>query len=306
MYTAQTFQKLAEEISQEYVEKGTPLNGKIKSVSVELQFNPEQIKRLVETTNITTYNKLFNTLQDKTFKFELGDSKKVIEDIYHTESPKTEIKDMAPVQYSAPSDQILGDKNELEEAKGKSLSDAKSGKDSIRDNEELYTPPKKDYVTPLESTVEEYESKNTDSSDEGTQSEEDKEKEKESFKTASKKEGDLRTIKDELKNRKYILEDKLAEEYHKLAMMFSSIGGREKFVDFKKHASALYQDNDYANKAMNLISNLPALRNYRSLDAKPVKIASLNAYGLKNFIDLVDTQKSLIEVEKTLDFLRAN
>ena len=90
------YEKIADDISDSYINDNIPLNNSIKIVSIKMELNPEQIKRLSETANIKTYNKMFDKLDDKTFKFDLADSKKVIDEVY-TPTEKEDVDAIPPM-----------------------------------------------------------------------------------------------------------------------------------------------------------------------------------------------------------------
>src|SRR3990172_3164186 len=76
------YTKLAEAVATDFVSGDVPLNDSVEKLAIEFDMNQEQIKRLCEATNNTTFNKLFNakdkTAEDRIIEFDIADSQKVL------------------------------------------------------------------------------------------------------------------------------------------------------------------------------------------------------------------------------------
>lgn len=66
----ETLQQWSEEAVRGYLDNGVPLNEGIKKIASENALNEEQVKRLVEFSNINTNLELFEKCADKRFTFE--------------------------------------------------------------------------------------------------------------------------------------------------------------------------------------------------------------------------------------------
>ena len=76
------FDKLADDISNDFLESGIPLNEGIKGVAIRSQLNPEQIRRLVEKTNTLATVKVIKSAMDKRAEFTLADSAIILADTH--------------------------------------------------------------------------------------------------------------------------------------------------------------------------------------------------------------------------------
>ena len=76
--TVDALKQLAAGVVAGFTVGGTPLNDGIIKVASENQFNPEQIKRLVEASNQIAYLHKMAEATDKTFEFEVADYDTVI------------------------------------------------------------------------------------------------------------------------------------------------------------------------------------------------------------------------------------
>lgn len=65
-------------VADEFVDNKTPLNDSITKAASAYDLNEEQIKRICEIANISTFNKLFDKTAEKTFEFPLADAEIVI------------------------------------------------------------------------------------------------------------------------------------------------------------------------------------------------------------------------------------
>lgn len=71
--TPEMVQKVSVDIVKDFVTNKVPLNDGIAKVASEMNFNPEQVKRVVETCNTVTYLALQKTASDRTSEFPLAD-----------------------------------------------------------------------------------------------------------------------------------------------------------------------------------------------------------------------------------------
>lgn len=83
--TEKTLEKWASEIADAYFNEGVPLNDGVTKMAQELDLNPEQIRRLVEAVNTSTFLQKFNSMgqpdanaQDRIVEFETADPNVVI------------------------------------------------------------------------------------------------------------------------------------------------------------------------------------------------------------------------------------
>jgi len=78
------YENMATEAVSEYFSNSTPLNTSILKIAQEQDFNPNQIKRLVEMANVKTFLKSFNAPdgKGKNIEFDVADPKKIIKNYY--------------------------------------------------------------------------------------------------------------------------------------------------------------------------------------------------------------------------------
>lgn len=82
--TDKDYQKLAEAVSDDLVQQHIPLNDSITKLATKMELTDEQIARLCETTNNTTFNKLFKakgadkTASDRLIEFDVADKQKIL------------------------------------------------------------------------------------------------------------------------------------------------------------------------------------------------------------------------------------
>jgi hypothetical protein len=286
MLSKYDYEKLADQISEDYIKAKTPLNQGIKVIAIKMELNPEQIKRLTESTNIKTYNKMFDSLDDKTFKFDLGDSKKVISDVY-SDGNEVEIKDMPPVQYEAEMNpkapkkefDILGDTDEVEVSKNTANSEDSSSDHFI----DALKVPKKDYSY-AETNVKE--DKKDSEIVEDTETKADDIEEKKIRKTAAL--GQIDAILKELNNREMLAAEMVRDETSKVASLFRSSTKDVQFVEFVKNAGAMYGDHKLLGDALNLVRETSGVST--SIAARPGlnKVASVTDKGMKPLRGLLD------------------
>jgi hypothetical protein len=297
------YEKLADHISDDLIKNNVPLHKSIMTISIDMKLNPEQIKRLTESSNIKAYNKMYDNLEDKTFTFDVADSKKVIDEVYSDTddkttdvAKKTEIKDMPPVEFKASvnpkkperTDEVLGDNNEVVISKNTQNSED-AASDTYFDALKI---PKKDYSYSEGEVSEESEDESGDESEELLEGSEIEDDEDENDKNKKVKEASVQEVSDlrkHLDNHVLILEDRLVDEITKTASLFRSVNKSEKFAEFVKNAYALHGDNDYFSEAINLIKD--AAKIDTSIKVKPglAKYASKDSMGNKQFTSLLET-----------------
>lgn len=80
----QDYENLASNAVNSYFSSGTPLNDSILKIAQEHEFNPDQIKRLVEMANVKTFLKSFNGPdgKGKNIEFDVADSDSVMKKFY--------------------------------------------------------------------------------------------------------------------------------------------------------------------------------------------------------------------------------
>jgi len=69
---------LAKQAAVDFLEHKTPLNDSIRKIASDNNLNPNQVTRVVEEANILTYKNLFEKNAEKTFTFDLANSKEII------------------------------------------------------------------------------------------------------------------------------------------------------------------------------------------------------------------------------------
>ena len=78
------YKKMAEAISDDLVQQSIPLNDSIRKLASTMDMSQEQIRRLCETSNNTTFNKMFQakdkTASDRIIEFDVADADKVLAD----------------------------------------------------------------------------------------------------------------------------------------------------------------------------------------------------------------------------------
>ena len=313
------YEKLAEEVSNDFINKGQPLNVSIKIISIQRHMNPEQIKRLTEASNIKTYNKLYDNNEDKTFKFEVGDSKKIIDDVYaakpvsdvpESKEKEVEFKESQPVEFGDKLDkgrlerteEILGDDDEAEVSKNVMHRD--SAGDTMEDALKI---PEKNYGDPIVNAIDEKneaksEGKNVDSE---TKDREDVEKKEE--KEASLKEVDatkLAALKVELDNRIEVKANEVMDEYNKVSYLFKKASMRDSFAEFEKNASLIYNEVPCIQTMIQGIAKLAYVKASEKIE--PIKIANYDAYGISELGNLVKVANELSDLYAAREYIENN
>lgn len=95
--TSIDFDGLADQVSSDFFNQGTTLNSGVIKVAQQRQFNPEQVKRLVEKTNTQATVKMLKSTLDKKAELNLADYSEVIQ-VTHPVTPqeKTASEVVAP------------------------------------------------------------------------------------------------------------------------------------------------------------------------------------------------------------------
>lgn len=80
----QDFENMADLIVEGFASRQEPLNSSILKIAKEQDMNPDQIKRLVETSNVKAFLKLFKdpANKEKNIEFDVADPNKIISDYY--------------------------------------------------------------------------------------------------------------------------------------------------------------------------------------------------------------------------------
>jgi len=80
--TENDYQKMAEAVSNDLINGKVPLNESVSKLASSMDMSQEQIKRLCETTNNTTFGKLFQsrdkTAEDRMVEFDVADVDKIL------------------------------------------------------------------------------------------------------------------------------------------------------------------------------------------------------------------------------------
>lgn len=109
MFSATELTKLGEQIAQDYLEHGTPLNEGLEKVASNKGLNSNQIDRVAEAANVKTHLRMLKTAEDNYIQFDIADPKavkpkeeiKTAQDNYdYSEAPKTTHKydDVSPFE----------------------------------------------------------------------------------------------------------------------------------------------------------------------------------------------------------------
>ena len=271
------YEKISDDISDSYINDNIPLNNSIKIVSIKMELNPEQIKRLSETANIKTYNKMFDKLDDKTFKFDLADSKKVIDEVY------------TPTE-----------KEDKSEAEDTSENKKKKEDDFTADSLKI---PRKDYLSEDEEKDREQEKKeDVDAIPPMDTKQEDKEAAvKLAFNLDNKWTVD--SVKKELDARILLHNETYQDELRKFAYVFPGRDKEEKFVQFVKNANAYYEDSNLFDVISGIGSQLKLDMSYQVKDKSAVKVASIEDNGMKQLGKCLDTYRILVDTVKARNLL---
>ena len=81
MVEPKELEKLGENISKDYVQKHISLNDGLKKVASGYGLNKQQLRRVAESANVSTYLSLIKTAEDKYLKFDLANAELAHEDI---------------------------------------------------------------------------------------------------------------------------------------------------------------------------------------------------------------------------------
>lgn len=80
--TENDYKKLAEAVADDLILNKIPLNDSVSKLASSMDMSQEQVKRLCETTNNSTFGKLFHskdkTASDRIVEFEVADANKVL------------------------------------------------------------------------------------------------------------------------------------------------------------------------------------------------------------------------------------
>jgi hypothetical protein len=78
------YESMADGIVDSFAARQEPLNSSILKIAKEHDMNPDQIKRLVEMSNVKAFLKLFKdpANREKNIEFDVADPKKVLDDYY--------------------------------------------------------------------------------------------------------------------------------------------------------------------------------------------------------------------------------
>jgi hypothetical protein len=301
--TKETFLKLADEVATNFVANQTPLNESIKVTAIKMEMNPEQIKRLVESSNVTTYNKLYEKADqgNREVSFPLADSNQIIKDIYsgddeHETSRGSNEKSMPDVQFAPDTKGVtLNATNEMSQAKEHMLSDNKSG----LGKEDSLLPPKKNYSL--------YDTHSED--DDFEQDPTDKTLEEEGRKEASDQSipvnvmdawncpTKLAEVHSHLQNAIILQSDRIVDTYKKVASLFTSRAQKEMYGDFILNTKvAFHQEND-----LNLV--LETIAHHANIESTSVtqKMARDSFYGRKQVASLIEDRKKLAHLIEGLE-----
>jgi len=93
MVEPKELEKLGERISKDYIQKHVSLNDSLKKVASEHGLNKQQLRRVAESANVSTYLALIKTAEDKYLKFDLANAELAHEDIVKEGKEETPMYD---------------------------------------------------------------------------------------------------------------------------------------------------------------------------------------------------------------------
>jgi len=93
MVEPKELEKLGERISKDYIQKHISLNEGLKKVASEQGLNKQQVRRVAESANVSTYLALIKTAEDKYLKFDLANAELAHEDIVKEGKEETPMYD---------------------------------------------------------------------------------------------------------------------------------------------------------------------------------------------------------------------
>lgn len=80
--TEKDYKKLAGAIADDLIQQKIPLNNSVTKLAKSMNLNHEQVRRLCETTNNVTFNKVFHTsdktASDRMIEFDVADPKQIL------------------------------------------------------------------------------------------------------------------------------------------------------------------------------------------------------------------------------------
>lgn len=120
--TQERLQSIAVKCVASYMNKQASLSGAIAKEAQELELNPEQIKRVIETTNTVAYLRQLEDAKDRTFEFPVADYSHVMGEMCIPEKTAEEKKE------DEEKDKKKEDKSEDEEKEEKSEDEEKEEK----------------------------------------------------------------------------------------------------------------------------------------------------------------------------------
>jgi len=95
MVEPKELEKLGERISKDYVQKHITLNEGLKKVASEQGLNKQQLRRVAESANVSTYLALIKTAEEKYLKFDLADA-----ELAHEETVKVGKEEIPMYDYT--------------------------------------------------------------------------------------------------------------------------------------------------------------------------------------------------------------
>ena len=106
--TKETLEYFGKEAAKEYLQNSVPLNDTITKIAEENALTKEQINRVTEAANTTTYLALFKTAEDKYIEFPVADSEKIAEYLKPVSYIPNTLDD-----YGSPPKSMLDDNTEI-------------------------------------------------------------------------------------------------------------------------------------------------------------------------------------------------
>jgi hypothetical protein len=85
--TTEALKDYSVKVVEDFINNKTPLSEGIAKCASDMELNPEQTKRMVETTNTIAYLKLQKEASDKTMEFPLADYTQVMKHMCLPETP---------------------------------------------------------------------------------------------------------------------------------------------------------------------------------------------------------------------------
>lgn len=106
--TNKNFQAMAERAADKLFSDGTPLNTSVADIAKELQLNPEELRRLVEKTNLVATVKLLTVSTDKKATLDLAEYEEVLNNTHPVVSDQKPVEEEPAVEEAPVTEKTAG------------------------------------------------------------------------------------------------------------------------------------------------------------------------------------------------------